>query len=366
MLFRHRHVENEFVKLERWVKYIGIPLFSILTVFYLSSFPPEIDGEHLYFHIFFSFVGVLGIWFSIRFIVFKFHKYFGYLDFSVRFAMQLILSSLIAIFIVWLLGYPGEILVSKLTGLCKSDFGFNEKNLYLTVIIFAFLLNTIYESFYLFLQLSQKAIETEHYKNESIEAQYKNLTSRLNPHFLFNSLNTLTTIVEEDPKKAVDYIRELSVVYRHVLNSQKAAWSDLTAEIKFTKSYISLLKMRFEENLKISLDICESHLNYHILSMTIQLLIENAVKHNEISDSHPLEIKIFCEEEKLVVTNNKQKRNIMPSTTKIGLQNISERYKFLVNKDVIVEDKKDTFTVKIPLVKTLSGDIEHITDEVYQ
>ncbi len=366
MFFADRQFKSDLLKLERWIEWVGIPLFTVLTVFYLSSFPPKIDKEHLIFHVLFSFVGIVCIWFSIRLIVFIFRKHFGDLNFGVRFSLQLIISSVIAVLIVWLLHTPGEILVARLTGVCKEDFSFSEKNLFLTVIVFAFLMNTTYESFYLFIQLSEKALETERYKNESLEAQYQNLTSRLNPHFLFNSLNTLTTIVEEDPKKAVNYIQELSVVYRHVLNSQKAAWSDLTAEIKFTTSYISLLKMRFEDNLRISLDICESHLNYHILSMTIQLLIENAVKHNEISNNHPLEIKIFCEDEKLVVSNNKQKRNIMPSTTKVGLHNISERYRFLVNKEVIIEDKKDTFTVKIPLVKTLSSDIEHITDEVYQ
>ncbi len=366
MAFFNLHVKDEIKKVERWVELIGIPLFTILTILYISSFPVKINKEHLIFHISFSFIGIVGIWFCIRLIVFTFRSFLANLHFGVRFSLQLIVSSLIALFITWLLHSKGTAIAMRLSGICKEDFNFELKNLYLTVIVFVFLLNTIYESFYLFLQLSEKALESERYKNESLEAQYQNLTSRLNPHFLFNSLNTLTTIVEEDPKKAVNYIRELSIVYRHVLNSQKAAWSDLTAEITFTKSYITLLKMRFEDNLNITLNIHDSYLHYHILSMTMQLLIENAVKHNEISDSHPLEIEIYCEEEHMVVSNKKQKRNIMPSTTKIGLQNISERYRFLVNKDVIVEDKKDTFTVKIPLVKTLGSDIEHITDEVYQ
>jgi LytS/YehU family sensor histidine kinase len=246
--------------------------------------------------------------------------------------------------------------------LCYDEEDFDVKNLYLVTIIFAFLINTIYEGFYLFSKLSETAIESERYKKESAEAQYQNLTSRLNPHFLFNSLNTLTTIVEEDPKKAVNYIRELSNVYRYVLNGQKLTWADLAAELKFTQSYILLLKMRFEDNLRITLDVCSDHLNYHILPMTVQLLIENAVKHNEISDSHPLDIKIFCHDEKIVVTNNKQKRNIMPSTTRVGLHNITERYRILVNKEVIIEDRKDSFTVSIPLVKTIEKDSEHIED----
>jgi LytS/YehU family sensor histidine kinase len=228
---------------------------------------------------------------------------------------------------------------------------FDIKNLLFISVLFTFLINTIYESFYLFQRLSESALEIEHFKKENIEAQYQNLTSRLNPHFLFNSLNTLTTIVEEDSKKAVEYIKELSIVYRYVLNTQKTNWTDLPSELQFTNSYINLLKMRFEDNLSIIMDICEKHKTYYILPMTVQLLIENAVKHNEISKSHPLEIKVFCHNEFLIVTNNKQKRNIIPSSTKVGLHNISERYRFLVNKSVIIEDAETTFTVKIPLIK---------------
>lgn len=214
----------------------------------------------------------------------------------------------------------------------------------------------------MFLRLSEKAIETERYKKESIEAQYKNLTIRLNPHFLFNSLNTLTTIVEEDSVKGVLYIQELSKVYRYVLNSQKNTWVDLQQEISFTQSYIQLLKMRFEKTLILRLDLCENYSSFYILPLTIQLLIENAVKHNEISDSHPLEIKVYCLDEMVIVSNNKQKRNIIPSSTKTGLQNIHERYIFLVNKEVIIEDLENCFTVKVPLVK-MSQVVVNITND---
>jgi two-component system LytT family sensor kinase len=362
MLFCDKHFEKEFLKVERWAQFLGIPLFTIFSVLFLSSYPFEYRTEHFLFHIIFSFIGVVAIWYSIRFIIFFFRKHYFSLNFNVRLILQLLFSSIVTVLIIWFLDYIGYKYYKEYVELCGEPDDFNIKNLYLTTILFAFLINTIYESFYLVLRLSEKAVETERYKKESIEAQYQNLTSRLNPHFLFNSLNTLTTVVEEDPKKAVNYIRELSIVYRYVLNSQKLTWADLAAEMKFTQSYILLLKMRFEENLKISLDVCEHFLNYHILAMTAQLLIENAVKHNEISNSNPLEIKIFCEEENLVVTNNKQKRNIMPATTKVGLHNISERYKFLVNKEVVIEDKEDSFTVKIPLIKTIDENREHIEE----
>lgn len=354
-LFEHQ-IKEEFLKLERWIKYVAIPFFTVLTVVFLAPFPFRIDKTHLIFHIVFSFLGVVGCWFFIRLIIGYFRKRLCQIRFWVRLTLQLIVSSLAAILVSWLLNVAGTWILIDNTDLCHDFDDFNSKNLYITAVLFAFLINIIYESFYLFIKLSEKAVETERYKNKSIEAQYQNLTSRLNPHFLFNSLNTLTTVVEEDPKKAVEYIRELSIVYRYVLNSQKITWVSLDAEMKFAQSYVALLKMRFEDNLRINIEICGKYLQYNILAMTVQLLIENAVKHNEISEKLPLEIRIFCDDDHLVVTNNRQPRTIMPATTtKVGLNNIRERYVFLVNREVVVEDRQDFFTVKIPLLQSVEG-----------
>jgi len=358
MLFCEKHFEYEFLKVERWIKFIGIPIFTILAALFLTPYPFNLLSIHFLYHLIFAFFGVIASWISIRAISNLFRKYCRKIVFIYRLTLQILISCIISISITLCLHYAGEIVFSNRPEYC--DIGLLDlKNLILTVILLTFLINTIYEGYYLFLRLSETALETERYKKESIEAQYQNLTSRLNPHFLFNSLNTLTTIVEEDTPKAVAYIQELSVVYRYVLNSQKSTWIDLPSELKFTQSYITLLKMRFEEDLKVEMDICEKHINYFILPLTVQLLIENAVKHNEISSSLPLVVKIFCDEEQLVVSNNKQIRNIMPSTTKVGLHNISERYKFLVNKDVIIEDTPSSFVVRVPLVKKVDTEKEY-------
>lgn len=365
MIFCDKHFETEFLKVERWVKFIAIPFFTIMSALFLTSFPVTFQVKHFLYHIIFSFLGVLGIWVSTRSISYFFRKKCFRLSFVFRLTLQIIASCAVAVGITLVLRGIGNRIFELIPEFCDVSF-MEIKNLMVTVILLTFLINTIYESFYLFHRLSETVLETERYKKESIEAQYQNLTSRLNPHFLFNSLNTLTTVVEEDPKKAVAYIQELSLVYRYVLNSQKNTWTGLPMELKFTQSYITLLKMRFEENLKVTLDICEKHINYYILPMTVQLLIENAVKHNEISTTHPLEIKIVCDEEYLVVSNKIQKRNIIPSTTKVGLHNINERYKFLVDKEVIIEDNSDSFVVKVPLVKTVrdvNGE-EYNTNEV--
>jgi two-component system LytT family sensor kinase len=350
MLYCDKHFRLEFLKVERWIKFIGIPFFTVMSVLFLTSFSFNLSFNHFLIHLISSFLGVISIWFATRWISNFLRKNCIKFSFAYRLAIQIILSCIVAVIITLVLTKIGIKLFETTVEHSDTEF-FDMKNLFLTVILMTFLINTIYEGFYLFLRLSENALETERYKKESIEAQYQNLTSRLNPHFLFNSLNTLATIVEEDSKKAVGYIQELSVVYRYVLNSQKNTWADMPTELKFTNSYIALLKMRFEENLRLTMDICEKHQTYYILPLTIQLLIENAVKHNEISSSHPLDLKIWCIDEFLIVTNNKQKRTIMPSSTKVGLSNISERYRFLVNKDVIIEDNDDTFTVKVPLIK---------------
>ncbi|MBN1790245.1 MAG: histidine kinase [Bacteroidales bacterium] len=358
-------VKAEFRKLERLVKFIAIPFFTLLTVIFLTPWPFHLENKHMIMHVLFSFSGVAGAWLIIRGIIYVFRKYLPGMRFWIRLALQLILSSLGAILISWLLYTLGDILLEDHIDLCNEfDIAEESKNLYVTSVLFAFLINIIYESFYLFIKLSEKAVETERYKKKSIEAQYQNLTSRLNPHFLFNSLNTLTTVVEEDPKKAVEYIRELSTVYRYVLNSQKITWVLLDVEMKFAQSYVMLLKMRFEDNLQINIEICEKYLQYHILAMTVQLLIENAVKHNEISEKFPLEIRIFCKDDHLVVSNNRQKRTIMPeATTKVGLSNICERYRFLVSREVIVSEQEGHFIVKIPLLKSVEG-IQDQTEEI--
>jgi hypothetical protein len=354
MLFCDHHLETEFLKAEKKLKFIAIPVFTIITSLFISRYPFVFD-EMFFYHFGCAFIGIIGLWFGIRQIIFLFRKYFPKGRDTLRLIFQILITGGLAVTIDYLF-----VLFNRNYGYdkyieCNTD-GFDIKNFLIASLLFAILINAIYEGFYLFLKVSHAALETERYKKESIEAQYQNLTSRLNPHFLFNSLNTLTTIVEENPKKAVTYIHELSVVYRYVLNSQKTTWVDIPSELKFTQSYIELLRMRFEDSLIVNLDICENHSQYFILPLTIQLLIENAVKHNEISANRPLTISIICDGDFVIVSNNKQLRQIMPSSTKVGLHNINERYKFLIDHEVVVNDTENTFSVRVPLVKNIESE----------
>jgi two-component system, LytTR family, sensor kinase len=355
MLFCDEHLEAEFLKAERKLKFYAIPIFTIITTFFITDYPFIFD-TFFFYHLFCAFIGIVGLWFGIRQIIFLFRKYFPKGRDTLRLIIQILITGSLAVLLDYLFVKFNETYGYDKYVVCDID-GFDIKNFLIASLMFAIIINAVYEGFYLLMKVSHIALESERYKKESIEAQYQNLTSRLNPHFLFNSLNTLTTIVDENPKKAVSYIQELSIVYRYVLNSQKSTWVDIPSEMKFTQSYIELLKMRFEESLVVDVDICENHSQYYILPLTIQLLIENAVKHNEISSTHPLKIFVSCKRDFLVVSNNKQPRQIMPSSTKVGLHNINERYKFLVNQEVIVENEEKTFTVRVPLVKSVNENL---------
>lgn len=203
---------------------------------------------------------------------------------------------------------------------------------------------------YLIRRQQQVSVENEQLQAENIRNQYEVLKNQLNPHMLFNSLNTLQSLVRENQNKAQDYILELSRVLRYTLQSNDSQSVSLREEMDFASAYIFLLKMRFENNLQFDIQINKSFETYHLPPMAIQVLIENAVKHNEISNRKPLTIHISTDTEGfLAVSNTIQPKWTATPGTGIGLVNLAKRYRLLFKQDIqITEDKE--FTVRIPLI----------------
>lgn len=203
---------------------------------------------------------------------------------------------------------------------------------------------------YLIRRQQQVSVENEQLQAENIRNQYEVLKNQLNPHMLFNSLNTLQSLVRENQNKAQDYIQELSRVLRYTLQSNDSQSVSLREEMDFASAYIFLLKMRFENNLQFDIQINKSFETYHLPPMAIQVLIENAVKHNEISNRKPLTIHISTDIEGfLAVSNTIQPKWTATPGTGIGLVNLAKRYRLLFKQDIqITEDKE--FTVRIPLI----------------
>jgi two-component system, LytTR family, sensor kinase len=190
----------------------------------------------------------------------------------------------------------------------------------------------------------QKLIE------ENLKHRYNTLKSQVNPHFLFNSLNTLSELVYIDAKKSDSYIQTLSGIYRYVLENEEKDLIDLEKEIEFVKQYFSLQQVRDEDKISLEIDIDEPK-GIKIMPVSLQLLIENALKHNVISHEKPLKIRIFLKDDCVVVSNPIQKKSILEQSTQIGLSNLKNRTKIIMGTELEITRENNSFTVKLPIQK---------------
>jgi two-component system LytT family sensor kinase len=195
--------------------------------------------------------------------------------------------------------------------------------------------------------------ELEKSEKENLQFRYEILISQINPHFLFNSLNTLASLIYSDQEKAAHFTRQLSKYFRNVLEVRGTDMITLKEELQLADAYFSLLKIRFHEGLVIRFDAEKLNLDAWLPSMTIQLLIENAVNHNIISAKQVLTVDIYKDQGFLVVRNNLQEKDLKTMSTGIGLKNISERYWLIGNRKIEIEKTTEFFLVKLPLIEAL-------------
>jgi sensor histidine kinase YesM len=194
-------------------------------------------------------------------------------------------------------------------------------------------------------------VQIEHYKTENMRAQLLNLKNQINPHFLFNNMSVLSSLVYKDQDKALDFINQLSKVYRYLLENHNNELVDLKTELEFVDAYIFLLQIRFDKNIQFEINISEDWYSLLLPPMSLQMLIENAIKHNVVSEESPLSIKLSVEENKLVVCNSIHLRTIVEESTKTGLKNIKDRYRFFSEEEPEIIETKDVFQVNLPLLK---------------
>ena len=181
-------------------------------------------------------------------------------------------------------------------------------------------------------------------------AKFESLKNQLDPHFLFNSLNVLTSLIGENPQQAERFTTKLSKVYRYVLEQRNKDLVPIEEELKFAKTYMELLGMRFEEAVQFNIPDNISNNELKIVPLSLQLLLENAVKHNVVSTSKPLTINIYEEGSYLIITNNVNPKEAIGKSTKIGLQNIADRYGLITDKGVKIENNNKLFRVSLPLL----------------
>lgn len=220
------------------------------------------------------------------------------------------------------------------------------KDLILSIIVLlsTFLLNSVSER-------QQALLENEKLIAENLRIRYEVLKNQVDPHFLFNSLNTLNGLIAIDVDKSQEFVQNLSSVFRYAIGNKEVTY--LNEELDFTESYGSLMKIRYGDNLQIITNVSEKYKTYYIMPISLQLLVENAIKHNVISNKNPLIITIeTTSSDTIRVLNNIQPKHNVQSGARIGLANIAERYKLLFQKEVIIT-QTDIFCVEIPLIKQI-------------
>lgn len=226
----------------------------------------------------------------------------------------------------------------------------------------------LYESIYLFVQLKEDQIKLKSIEKHKVQNQLDVLKHQLSPHFLFNCLNTLIYLIDEDQDKSKEFVHKLSVVYKKILDSSAKDVISLCEELEHVNAYTGLLKKRFGENLKFQYHIKDLDLKKKIVPLTLQLGIENAVKHNVVSKKRPLNINIRSEDNFLVIANNLQPKKSKSERKGTGLLNISNRYRLLGNTEIVVENDKSSFVLKLPLLhdKLVHSTVQPLNKSIQQ
>jgi sensor histidine kinase YesM len=210
------------------------------------------------------------------------------------------------------------------------------------------------EGIYTFNKWKENIQESEQLKKANLQTQFEGLKNQVNPHFLFNSINTLSSLIHEDKERAEQFIDEMCKVYRYLLRNNEDELVPLTTELKFINSYYHLLKTRYGDGIEMKLNINPETEHYLLPPLTLQLLVENAVKHNNVLKYNPLTIEIYTDEDNwLTIKNNLQKKTIFVDSSKIGLNNIKEKFQLLNQPEIQIIEKPTEFIVKLPLIEKL-------------
>lgn len=332
-----------------WLRLIGIPLVAFISTLFFYSEHWLADG----FSFGFSFMTSLSIsavvWYLNRWVLLSFRERFPEIEDTVkRILLQLVasfaISAVASLIISWFYDFTqfwGKPLIWQ-------DYVYN----IFVVLIFVLLVSGIYEGNFYFARWRVSVKEAEQLKKANLQSQFESLKNQVSPHFLFNSLNTLSSLIEENPEQAVRFVNQLSRVYRYLLQSNEKELTTVKEELDFLQAYFFLLETRFGEGLKLETSLPEQYLQSLIPPLTLQILVENAVKHNVVSVSKPLHIRIFsCNEDQICVSNNLQKKTLNVASNGMGLANIAAKYRLLNKTGLDIGESGNRFQVSLPLIK---------------
>ncbi len=363
--------------MRRFIKDIGNSLFvgsliylAILAILYFTGrfddgFSWQIAWREYYENIIFSaFIYLINIY-TWRLLEQKFGS-----DFK---SVKRLLIGLAGSFVVTIIGVFISRIIVKV-GINKIgllEFLQNERpDSYYNSLIIAAVVIAVFYVFYYYKHRQENRVKEQKIIAGTASAKFDALKNQLDPHFLFNSLNVLTSLIEEDPYQAQKFTTSLSKVYRYVLEQKNKDLVTVDEELQFAKTYVRLLKMRFEDSIIFDIPEKISDPDAKIVPLSLQLLLENAVKHNVVTAERPLHIKVQEVDGMLTVSNNLQEKQVVKKSSGVGLQNIRQRYGILTNRRVEIEKTAADFSVKLPMltrqISVLETQETHLEDKLYE
>ncbi|WKL44630.1 histidine kinase [Flavobacterium sp. ZE23DGlu08] len=336
-----------YKELQRAIK-LTLIIFAVIQLVNVIMGSEVYFGKRLLVNFLFTMMYTFSLYASNMFLFWKLDSYFED-KFSVkRLTLGFIGSFLVSLAVIFLMHLFEEVVYNK------NSFDYflaNEKpSSYLASIIITFFVTLSIYTISFYKAYNENKVKEQKIIAGTANAKFESLKNQIDPHFLFNSLNVLSSLIEENPDNAQRFTISLSKIYRYVLEQKDKELVSVEEELAFAKTYMNLLKMRFENSLFYELPTIAINPDAKVVPLSLQLLLENTVKHNVVSEQRPLHIRIYIEGDYLAVQNDYQKKEVLQERQGVGLQNIVNRYGIITNRKVLIIQNEKTFTVKIPLL----------------
>lgn len=339
---------KRIVLTEPLIRWVGIPVVALIPYYFTSHH--DQDPGQFWTEYFISFLFTSVYWHGCAYIFYGYRRAFPAIE---KTAIRTILT-FFSLFI-WMVigGIPLKLLFGYTSLDSLVTWETYQDTLPISLLL-GLIIGILYEATFFFEKWKETFRLNEQLKNQQIRTQFEVLQNQMSPHFLFNSLNTLTTLIAENQEIAITFTEKLSEVYRYILMHKEKELVSLKEELTFAENYVFLLRMRYPDNLTVNFSIPEDYTQKHIAPLTIQMLIENAIKHNIISRAKPLTIDVYVDNgNSIVVKNNLQVKKALEKSTKTGLTNIKKRYDYLGNRKIDIITTAKNYMVAIPLINLI-------------
>lgn len=334
---------------DKWVIIIGILIMGIVFPL-LNGMFFNIKMNFVVLNIIFSTFSTAAMWLGCRFIINKLWKHFPWDKNPIKHLVyEIIILAVYILLIVKFVFFVASLFLSEEIG--KE---YNFWSVYISSLIISMIISFIHEAVFFYMLWIKTIKRAEQLEKEGLLSQYETLKNQINPHFLFNSFNTLITLIEEDKAAASEYVQKLSDFFRIILQLRDKSVIPVKEELKLIKTYTFIQQKRYGNNLILGIKIPPQFLDMGVAPLTLQMLVENAIKHNIISTEKPLIIEIsVTDNQYLLIKNNLQKRIDHEPSSGLGLPNIHSRYAFLTDKKPEIIVNSDYYAVAIPLLEII-------------